>query len=123
MVLGPAGPDTNGTPVAARPESSVVASSATDRRPLFQPRTGGLYRPAAQQMVAAAGQSGSGGNSRYLDRGWSGPNTEDLLTIRRLKVENWRLNNILRQYQRANELMRAQLDTSGVHTLDLQHDQ
>lgn len=113
MFVGPLGSSDDGIPVAV---------NASDRRPLFQPGNGGLYRSGTQQLVSTGSRNGTGGRAGYLDRGWSGSNTEDLLTIRRLRVENQRLSNMLLQYQHTNELMRARLDTSSVHALDLQHE-
>lgn len=126
MFFGPVGSGSNPGPVASRSAAGSTAESAvaanTDRRPLFQPRSGGLYRTGVQTTVSAAGRSVSGG-ANYLDRGWAGTSTEDLHTIGRLRLENQRLNIRLLQYQRANAMMRAQLDTGGTDALDLQHEQ
>jgi hypothetical protein len=109
-------------PVDSGREGTRLAANASDRRPLFQPSSGGLYPSGAPQMVSTGSGSAAAGRGTYLDRGWSGSNTEDLITIRRLRVENQRLSNMLLQYQHANELMRARLDTSSVDALDLQHE-
>jgi hypothetical protein len=113
MVFGPVEPARRGTGPAP-----VVAAS--DRLPLFQPSTGGLYRPAAQP-VSRTGRAISTG--RYVDGGWTGSATEDLRTIQRLKAENRRLTSTLLQVQRLNASLRAQLDTTGVRPLDLGHAQ
>ena len=122
MFYGPVGPRFNGSPTMTRTESSLLMAGNTDRRSLFQPRTGGLYQSGVQNLVSAGGNTISRGNGS-LDRGWSGSNTEDLYTIGRLRLENQRLNSMLLQYQRANAMMRAHLDTSGTDALDLQHEQ
>jgi len=117
------GPETTGlgpARIAQRNDSSPVTATASDRRALFQPGNGGLYRSTTQRLVSGDGRTVDGG-SAYLGRSWAGPNTEDLITIRRLNVENRRLNNLMLQYQRSNTMLRAQLDTSGTHALDLQH--
>lgn len=113
MFLGPVEQPNDITPLAA---------NTSDRRPLFQPGNGGLSRPGTRQMVSTAGQIAPRRATAYLDRGWSGANTEDLKTIGRLRAENQRLANMLLQYQQANEMLRTQLDTSGTHALDLQHE-
>ena len=106
-------------PVEATRLERPVAVNASDRLPLFQPGSGGLYRTGTQQQVSAGGRTLPG--AAYLDRGWSGSNTEDLKTIRRLRVENQRLTNMLLQNQLQNEMIRAQLDTGATKALDLQH--
>jgi len=108
-------------PSQTNSRSSTLAVSS-GRRPLFQPNPGGLYRPAAQHLVSTGGGSTSRRTAGSFDRGWSGGSTEDLRTIQRLRTENIQLKNVLLQYQRANELMRTRLDTSGTDALDLQHD-
>lgn len=112
-------------PVSPTVQSSRSGDLAgvTDRRPLFQPAPGGLYRPASQRLVSTGGIAGGRTVSGMLDRGWSGSSNQDALTIRRLRAENAQLRNVLLQYQRANELMRTRLDTSGTDALDLQHGQ
>ncbi len=122
MFFGPVGQVNSSGPLAVRSASDSVTAAQSDRRPLFQPSNGGLSRQGVQSMVSTGG-SGVSGRGGYLDRGWSGSNTEDLHTIGRLRLENQRLNFRLLQYQRANAIMRAQLDTSGTHALDLQHEQ
>ncbi len=107
---------------APTPTGSRPAVAASDRRPLFQPGAGGLYRPAAQRMVSAGGET-MGRTSGLLDRSWSGTNTGDLRMIQRLRAENQQLKAILLQYQRNTEMMRTRLDTSAAEALDLQHDQ
>jgi hypothetical protein len=81
-----------------------------------------LSRQGVGQVVSTGGQAASRSATDYLDRGWSGANTEDLKIIRRLRVENRRMANMLLQYQQANKMLRTQLDTSGAQALDLQHD-
>ena len=119
------GPNEAGLPggsVAGNNDSQTVTAVASDRRALFQPSSGGLYHPGAQRRVSAGGGAANS-NAGFLDRGWSGSNTEDLITIRRLRVENQRLANTLLQYQHVNGLLRAQLDTSGAEALNLQQEQ
>ena len=112
MVFGPL--DTSGS--ASRTPGPVAA---TDRLPLFQPSNGGLYRPAGRPVSLTGNQVGA---QRYLDSGWTGSPTADLQTIRKLKDENRRLVNLLLQYQRTNENLRARLDTSATSPLDLGQD-
>ena len=120
MFFGPTDTGNMNAPQAIRSERSTVA--ATDRRGLmFPPGNGGLYQSEIQQRVSSNGSRVSNG-SGILDRGWSGSNTEDLIAIRRLRVENQRLANTLLQYQHVNALLRAQLDTSGAEALDLQQE-
>jgi len=122
MFFGPTGQGTSGNQFASRNASQPVAAVQSDRRPLFQPGNGGLSRSGVQSMVSTSG-GGSTSRNGYLDRRWSGSSTPDWQTIGRLRQENQRLTIRLLQYQRANAMMRAQLDTSGTHALDLQHKQ
>ena len=100
----------------------LSVAGVSDRRPLFQPSSGGLYQPTSQRVVSTGGTAPSNRASGFVDRGWSGTGTEDLLTIRRLRAENRQLKNVLLQYQRASAMMRTQLDTNGTDALDLQHE-
>lgn len=122
MFFGPTNTGNMGAPDSIGANRGAVAAVTTDRRALFQPSNGGLYQSNIQQRVSTGGGA-IGGQTGFLDRGWSGSNTEDLITIRRLRVENQRLANTLLQYQHVNALLRAQLDTSGAEALDLQQEQ
>ena len=116
MFFGPVSPGQS-------PQSASVAHTmvgGSDRLPLFQPGGGGLSRQATQLPVSTAGAGASRRTGDYLDRGWSGTSSEDLITIYRLRAENQRLSSRLLQYQRVNEMMRAQLDTSAANALDLE---
>ena len=117
MVFGPV---ERVRPSATRTAGPAIATSNTDRLPLFQPGNGGLYQPAARPV--SLNQRPSTG-TRFVETGWTGTATEDLKTIRRLRDENRRLSNLLIQYQRQNERLRAQLDTSGTRALDLGQEQ
>lgn len=76
----------------------------------------GVGRPVADS--AANFSSRSGGTN--LDLGWSGDRMEDLRTIQRLRVENRQLYRSVVLYQSQLHRLQGQLDTTRVHTLDLE---
>ncbi len=103
------------TPSLVRSASSGAVGS--DRLPfrLDNPR-GGLQRSVSTGANAVF----TGGERFSLNRGWSGGNTSDLMTIQRLKAQNQQLNHRMRLLQQEVLRLRAKLDSSDSSALDLE---
>lgn len=122
MVLGPV-PIYREQPVPTTQQLDGTARTAgsLDRGSLTpENRISGLYDRGVQRPVATGGSRWSDGTrTRSLDLGWSGDRIEDLRTIQRLRAANQQLNRRAIFYQREVQRLRAQLDTTGVHVIDL----
>ena len=105
-------------PVASgeRDGDRVTGLIPSDRRPLsgLADRSTGWQRP-----VTGGGTSRSGSGGQFLS-GWSGRSVSDLQTINALRIQNERLDTMVRHYQRQLRTFKAQLDTTGEDHLDLE---
>lgn len=132
MFLGPlGGPEQGGRPDAAfgpvatvQPltESTFDTAGATDRLPLDLNRSsrGGLYSQGIQRSVSAGGVNRSSGG--LFDRGWSGQNTNDLMLIQKLRIENNQMKQVLYRQQMRIRGMQTQLDSIDGNALDLKQE-
>ncbi len=115
----------SGTPETAIPgqgpvlfQDNPVASLGNDRLPL-DPALNFGGSGFARTVSGAPLQRTSGGRNLMLKQGWTGRDLRDWHTISNLRRENMRLNQLLRDVQHDNQLLRAKLDTSTAGTLDL----
>jgi hypothetical protein len=103
-------------PVAdgGRTGGEVAGLIPSDRRPLW-----GLGdRSGGWQRVVDGGSAGRNGADGQFLSGWSGRSVSDLQTINALRLENDRLDTMLRQYQQQLRSYKAQLDTTREDHLD-----
>lgn len=115
----PGEPVTSTVPTAGFASDQRVFGS--DRLPLDGRFSVGsrLGRPVGASSSPFQGLEPSRVETRFLDRGWSGQNLEDLRTINRLRAQNQKLGKMLFHTQRQLQLMRAQLDSTEENALDL----
>ena len=121
LFVGPFGASDPATsPGFAERSLTSPSSPVSDRLPLSQTMAWSGLRANGLRQQPVSGMSALPVSSRLqLDRGWSGSNAQDLVTINRLRNENRRLFTALQQTQWQLRQMQAQLDTSGQKALDL----
>jgi len=116
MFMG--GPLDNGPATPDNPLGGPTTELASDRLPLDADfRTGRAGTRAVSSQSPFMRQNTQ---PNMFAKGWSGQSIQDLQTINRLRVENQQLTNALIQGQIELRWLRAQLDTSGSNTLDLE---
>ncbi len=107
----------NQNPMPAAYEQSV-SFQGSDRLPIQQKYDFGTG--LTRQVSGGSPLIRPTSNSRSLDKGWSGEQMEDALTIQSLREKNRRLSTMLYQSQCQNSWMRARLDTNLGSALNLE---
>jgi hypothetical protein len=110
----------------AREAAEAVDGLETARIPMDRRPLGPIF--AIQRSGAAAvpvgGRAETGGlvrdgSAQPRLSAWTGEHVRDLETIMRLREQNSRLESLVRQFQRENDMLKARLDTTQRDGLDL----